>query len=419
MAHWLDSCGKLPVQGFSPNAIALYNAFLALGDHAPSVTLLANIGAGTIDLALVRGSELYFARSVTTGLDQRDSTLGSRLGVDDVRARRLIHKHLDLKGALGQRLGSDAERVTRPLVPLYDSMPTLLSGAITLCKAQARLRDLSLDRILLTGGGALANGLDEFLSKRTGVPVEVWNPAEMVNADDLPEDQFDSLQADGPAATVALGLAMSSANPDLYAMEILPEASRKKRDFQERGIFIVVAIVLALIYLGIEFKVSSSRAGDLAAQSRKLSVQAKSAQDNDRKADELTLQLERETEIHQELLARHAIQRSAQEFLSALGQWLPENLWVEGLEIGLAPGEDWDMKGRMIPVVMVRIRGENRARRAADAFTEFSEKIKEMLPGKERAIQISSKERGRNPEWTLTTVLLADGPGSEPEEVEE
>ena len=243
-------------------------------------------------------------------------------------------------------------------------------------------------------GGALANGLDEFLSKRTGVPVEVWNPAEMVNADDLPEDQFDSLQADGPAATVALGLAMSSANPDLYAMEILPEASRKKRDFQERGIFIVVAIVLALIYLGIEFKVSSSRAGDLAAQSRKLSVQAKSAQDNDRKADELTLQLERETEIHQELLARHAIQRSAQEFLSALGQWLPENLWVEGLEIGLAPGEDWDMKGRMIPVVMVRIRGENRARRAADAFTEFSEKIKEMLPGKERAIQISSKERG-------------------------
>jgi Tfp pilus assembly PilM family ATPase len=419
LGEWLEACGKLPVQGFTPNSIALYNAFLALGDHAPSVTLLANIGAGTIDLALVRGSELYFARSVTTGLDQRDSTLGGRLGVDSLRARRLIHKHLDLRGALGERLSSDAERVTRPLLPLYDSMPTLLSGVITLCKAQARLRDLSLDRILLTGGGALANGLEEFLNKRTGVPVEVWNPVEMLDSDGLLDDQFDDLEADGTAATVAIGLALSAADPELYALEVLPASARKKRDFQEKGIFSVIAAVLAVIFLLVELQVYSGQATELSNRSRLLSAQAKSAQDNDRIADDLALQLETETKLYQELVARHAIQRSAQEILAALEQWLPDNLWVDSFEVGMAPGEDWDLSGRSVPVVTIRIRGENRARRAADAFTEFSEKVKEVLPGKEQAIQIASKERGRNPEWTLTAVLLEDGPDSRPEGVEE
>ena len=69
--------------------------------------------------------------------------------LDAKRAEGLIQQHLDLCLAEGQRVSTDSDRVTRPLLPLYDSLPTLLSGIITLCKAQARLRELSLDRVTL------------------------------------------------------------------------------------------------------------------------------------------------------------------------------------------------------------------------------------------------------------------------------
>ncbi|MEK7864164.1 MAG: hypothetical protein AAB295_13005, partial [Chloroflexota bacterium] len=177
-----EKLAPIAVESFSPNAIALYNAWLALGDHQPKTTLLAHFGAGALDLALVRGTDLYFARSLTTPLEKRDSTLASRLGVDALRARGLIHKHLDLRVTLGEHLGADADRVTRPVLPLYEGLPTLLSGAVTLCKAQARLRELALERVLLTGGGALARGLPEMLADRLRVPVEIWNPAAEMDA---------------------------------------------------------------------------------------------------------------------------------------------------------------------------------------------------------------------------------------------
>ncbi|MCH2112811.1 MAG: hypothetical protein MK213_08135 [Planctomycetes bacterium] len=410
---WLDAAGKLPVQGFSPNAIALYNSYLALGDHDPCVTLLANVGHGSLDLALVRGTELYFARSVSTSLEGKDALLAKGLGIGAERARGLIHQHLDLRAGLGQRLSSDAERVTRPILSLYDSLPTLLSGVITLCKAQARLRDLTLDRILLTGGAAQAQGLVELVTKRSGVSAEVWDPTSMVDASGLPEDQYEHFLADGPASAVVLGLACSVADPELYAMEILPSAAKKKRDFQERGIFSVMACVFALIFLGVEFYVNSGRAIEQTKRARELSRQAQVARDNDLKADDLGDKLVTATALFAELRTRQALQETAGQFLDVLMAWLPSNLWVEGLLMELTPADEWGMEGGPLPAISVTLRGEDRERRAADAFTEFSERVKALLPGGDAAIRIVSRDRGRNPQWTITAILLSNGPGSE------
>ena len=191
LGEWMGELSAVPIQGFTPNAIALYNTYLELGDHEPSVTLLAHLGEGTLDMALVRGTDLYFARSVTTSLEQRDATLASALGTNSSKARQLIHKHLDLKGGIGAPLESDAERVTRPVLPLYDQLPTLLGGMVTLCRAQARLSELHLDRVLLTGGGGCANGLAEFMTELPAVEHDLCDtPLELTQAG-LYESRFE------------------------------------------------------------------------------------------------------------------------------------------------------------------------------------------------------------------------------------
>lgn len=414
--QWVDAVSPLTVEGFTPNAVALYNAYLALGDHEQSVTLLANVGATSLDLALVRGTDLYFARSVTTSLEKRDQTLAQSLGTDAQRAQKLIHKHLDLSLAEGKRLSTDADRVTRPLLPLYDSLPTLLSGIITLCKAQARLRELSLDRVLLTGGGAQANGLVQMLTTRLRVPVSVWNPADMIDPSKLDAEDLDQLEADGPASAIALGLGLSAADASLYALEILSQSARKKRDFRERGVFAVAAAVLALGYLGLDYAKTSSAAAEAQEEARRLGGLARATQTSHGQGVALIEEIERTDALLADLEMRHALQKSARELVAFLHTSLPSNLWVESVSAEMRDGKDWGYEGREIPVLRVVGRGEDAAVRATSAFNTFSEQLYAQLPRGEQAARPSTRTVGQQIEWTLETHLLADAAATGDEE---
>lgn len=404
--NWVDDLGPISVEGFTPNAIALYNAYLALGDHESSVTLLANVGATSLDLALVRGTELYFARSVTTSLEKRDETLAKNLGIDASRARDLIHKHLDLSLAEGQRVSTDADRVTRPLLPLYDSLPTLLSGIITLCKAQARLRELALDRVLLTGGGAQAAGLVQMLTGRLRVPVSVWNPTEMVDPSGLSDDEMDQLEADGPGATIALGLALSAADSSLYALEILSKAARKKRDFRERGVFAMAAGIVALAYLGLNYTQTAAAAEASQEESKRLRGLVSGSERSHGQAVEMLAEIEEKEFVLQDLERRFALQQSSERMLTFLEQGLPGNLWVLSAAAEFRDGKDWAREGEVIPVLRVVGRGEDASVSARKAFNDFAQSVAAQLPRGEESARPSTRRVGQQIEWTLEMQLL-------------
>ncbi len=405
----LTGLGGMPVQAFSPNAVALYNAYLALGDHEASTTLLANIGAGTLDLALVRGTDLYFARSVTTPLETRDQLLAGKLSIDVTRARGLIHKHLDLRAALGERLASDAERVTRPLLSLYEALPTLMSGVVTLCKAQARLRELKLDRVLLTGGAARTRALDEFLSARMRVPVSVWNPAEMVDPSALPEAEAEALATDGPAAAVALGLGLSAADSDLYALEILTADAKKKKAFSERGIWNILAGVAAAIFIGLSFVIHGSLADEAGTNSKRARTTLRNAEQAHSDAVGLLASAAESERMHAELVSRFAVNRSGLELLRLMETGLPAPLWVETFTVRMESGKDWGYDDRDVPVVHFQGRAEEDPRAASAMFGDFSAQLEALAPrgpAGESGIKATSRPRGRDLEWGIRAVLV-------------
>lgn len=403
----------IAVESFTPNAIALYNAWLALGDHQPRTTLLAHFGAGTLDLALVRGTDLYFARSLTTPLERRDATLAQKLGVDATRARALIHKHLDLRVVVGERLGADADRVTRPVLPLYEGLPTLLSGAVTLCKAQARLRELALERVLITGGGAAARGFVEMLHDRLRVPVEVWNPAAELDDAALSAEDAERLAADGPAATVALGLALSAADSELYALEILTAGARRRRDFAERGVWSIAAGAAAAIFLGLAFW----RHGAIAAESEAAAKRAKSqvgrVQAANERTEELLQRVAAAEQLGRELATRLAIGESARRFLGLAEAELPESLWLDSWSLRLENGKDW---GSTVDVPVVRVAGRSgeEARIAAQQLSAFAGRLQALTGDASRVLP--SAPTGKELNWSLKALLLAVPPRAEEEQ---
>ncbi|MDP6962575.1 MAG: pilus assembly protein PilM [Planctomycetota bacterium] len=394
------------VQAFSPNAIALYNAYLALGDHEPCTTLLASLGNGTLDLALVHGTDLYFARSVSTSLSKRNQTLATTLGINPQQAEALIHKHCDLSMAISGASSTDVDRVTRPLLPMYEALPTLLSGVVTLCKAQARLNELNLERVLLTGGGAETKGITEFLSDRMRVDVSVWNPSLMVDVDDLPAEEAGQLEQDGCGATIAIGLALGAADSNLYALEILTTAAKKKREFAERGVFQVLMGVAAAAFIAVNMMIMSGLADEAEAVSRSLRRDKQKNERNHQSALELLDKIEQRQIVFSDLRSRKSIVDSSFSFMMHLEDNLPDSLWVESMIVQLVDGKDWGRNGERVPVVLVRGRAEEDVRGASRDFAMFTGSLEKLVPGGQEAIKASSNTRGKSLEWSLQANML-------------
>ena len=401
----MGELGSMDVQGFSPNAVALYNAFLALGDHENSTTLLATFDGGTLDLALVRGSSLYFARSLSTELATAPDVLAQALGTDRARAKAVMRKHLDLRLALGERSGPESERVTRPILPLYEPLPTLLGGVVTLCKAQARLHDLTLERVLLTGPSSATNGLAEFLAARLRVTCNVWNPADMLDPSDLVPADAEDLSIDGPGSAVAIGLALSVADPDLYALEILPSDARKKRDFNERGIWVVLAGLAALLFLVMDFIVTSGRADEAAAVAKKMQRQVRAAENSHRQALDLKETVAWQQTLAADLASRAAVRSSASRMLAFLESELPATLWMESCRIQLDKGDDFARVGETVAILEMNGRGEEGAKMPSAEFGSFVNRLENTIPGGGESVLSETSNRGGQFTWTLRTVL--------------
>jgi hypothetical protein len=113
------------------------------------------------------------------------------------------------------------------------------------CKAQTKLQDLRVDRVLLCGAGARLRGLADYLSSGLAVPVELFDPFDSVDLSAMPEDQAEGLREEGPAMAAALGLAQMAADPSAFRLEVLPEADRRKRDFLRHTAWLLASGVVA------------------------------------------------------------------------------------------------------------------------------------------------------------------------------
>src|SRR5689334_1653879 len=74
------------LDAFSPNAVALYNAWLRFGVVGDETVLLANIGHDNVDVAIARGPDLLFARNLTGGSRLFEDALVQRLGISHEKA---------------------------------------------------------------------------------------------------------------------------------------------------------------------------------------------------------------------------------------------------------------------------------------------------------------------------------------------
>ena len=330
------SNGGGTVCAFVPNCTALYNAYLKCGPvDADAVVALVNIGHETMDLAIVRGTDLMFVRNLTSGTKGLDDAIASNFNVSTRKAEVLKKDLLDLDPASrGNYKSGQAEKVTMAAMSAATSIPAAINSSLSFCKAQTKIADLRIDKVLVCGGGARLRGLRGLLRENLRCPVELFDPFANLDLSALSPDDAEQLQQMRHEAVVALGLAVGMLDDTLYSLEILPEAVRKKQRFQQRTIFNILAgvVVAILLFLEMEHGKKQMMANEAFATKKARLIATTTRTHNE--AEELVQQNNESRQLIAYLKKRALPLHGVLRVQRSIVKHLAPQLWVEKIEVG-------------------------------------------------------------------------------------
>ena len=368
------------LDAFSPNAVALYNAWLRFGVVGDETVLLANVGHENVDVAIARGPDLLFARNLSGGSRLFEDALVQRLGVSAEKAAEIKETQVTLDPS-ARFADPNKEKASRAALGAAGQILSLLQSAVLFCKSQVRVTGLKLDRVLLCGGGAALPGLAKYLASGLSVPVDLFDPWRVVDASALSAEETAALEEHKLESVVCLGLAAMASDPEAWSIEILPAKLEKRREFLRGPAWLAAAGVLALLYLGYDALATSSRLTEARTRARDLDGQLKKASQTSRKTEELLLENARLAKTAQLLYEAKGSGEQLARTVAALEGSLPDDFWLTQIatdyrpdpELGIAKGEDR-------PVVSIAGRAREGTTSLSAQFTAFVQGLGQRLP---------------------------------------
>ena len=126
------------------------------------------------------------------------------------------------------------KQMSASLVREAATMCAALENAVLFTKQQTKLRDLKVDRVYLTGGGARVKGLQEFMGRRMRMEVVPLEPLRQISLDRLPADQAAGLKSEQHTLAVSLGLALSASQKGAFSFLLWPESIEQRQRFSGR-----------------------------------------------------------------------------------------------------------------------------------------------------------------------------------------
>lgn len=197
--------------GVSTDSIALTNAFNLFGpDYKSEETIiLVNIGDLFTNMVVLHKKEIVFMKDIYFG--------GSDITKEIASLYAMPKDYVDHSNR--QPISEDMAEYLKRNDELWDKVGLSMKGVFK--KSSANLLEtifrtieycitrqtiVSVDRIVLTGGGSVVKGLDIFIKETLGIPTEKWNPLENNEVQGLVKKEY------GYFMPVALGLALEKDN---------------------------------------------------------------------------------------------------------------------------------------------------------------------------------------------------------------
>ncbi len=169
----LASVKNISVKGVTMEMIALANAFENFGPEYRNKEniVLINIGSVNTNILVLKAGRLVFFKDIDFGGHTVTKDIASTYTIKDILAEE-IKISPDLKEKIGFYMPNILKRTTSSLIEnIFTSMEYCVNKQFV----------VSIDRIVITGGGSLTEGLDSFIEKTMGITTSKWNPLEECN----------------------------------------------------------------------------------------------------------------------------------------------------------------------------------------------------------------------------------------------
>lgn len=193
--------GKQPVI-IDVDTFALQNCYEMNYQPAPGdVVTLLNIGASTMNINIVHGNQSLFTRDITVGGSQFTDVLQRSLGISFQQAEAVK------RGVVEATNGVEEKSIEPLMGSVMETVAMEIQKTFDFYRATAEDGGVTVQKILISGGGSKLEGLPQQLSARLEVPVEVLDPFRQIKVDTRKFDP-DYLSEIMPEMAVAVGLAL-------------------------------------------------------------------------------------------------------------------------------------------------------------------------------------------------------------------
>ena len=198
-----DYCSVVSMTGKTPkvvdiDAFALMNAYeFNYEPEEDSIAALLNIGASSMTMNIVRGTEFLFTRDIATGGEQYTEFLQRDLGIDRDEAeeyKQMVDVPFEME-----------DQVRSVLRSVSENMALEIEKTLEYFKTTTYSKDI--ESLYICGGASKTEGLQAYLSETLQFPVEMLDPFRKVEVNGA-GDLLDDAEHSGADFAVAVGLAM-------------------------------------------------------------------------------------------------------------------------------------------------------------------------------------------------------------------
>ncbi|MEO0510027.1 MAG: pilus assembly protein PilM [Verrucomicrobiota bacterium] len=356
-----EFCATVGSAGFIPQIITAatildYNAIQFAYPEMDDDVLLINIGARSTNL-LFKNPDGFFVRNIQLGGNSLTQNIADSLGKTFAQAEQIKHKFF-----AGELEHTDEDSGAKLLQGSADGFIRRMSQEITRSIVNYRRQKgaAAPKRVLLSGRGALLNGLADQLSASQKMPVEFFDPLQNVTLDAGILSDPEELRLE---ISEIIGQASREQVADAAGVNLLPEEIQAEMAFSGKKPFLIAAaICLALApwpaFLGYKQVGTATKDQSEAIQAEVMPLRSKQASIFDN--------TEHAQEIGQSIQLVEGLLNSKSnwiQFFAKLQESLTmaEDVWLDDLSVERSTPENGD------PIYEIVLKGQMLVRESANS----------------------------------------------------
>ncbi|GMQ95251.1 MAG: type IV pilus assembly protein PilM [Patescibacteria group bacterium] len=177
--------------------IEIFSAIRSVADSEAPLIMIADMGAGTTKLAMVEYGIVRNTHTISKGSQDITSMLSKSMGISIAKAEE-VKRSFGLTGELGGKKLEDIGGL---------SLGHIFSEVNSVLLNYQKRYNKTVDKVILTGGGALLKGMLEMAKNNLKTEVVVGDPFTKVESPAFLEETFQEV---GPEFSVAIGIALKA-----------------------------------------------------------------------------------------------------------------------------------------------------------------------------------------------------------------